>query len=72
MATMAPPTFKGQREPVNIIHQQAILNETIKKEMRHHQLTTNFTINPFRPSKYDFCIGFMCEEYVWRLFYYEE
>jgi hypothetical protein len=31
----------------NIVHEQAILIETIKKELREQKLCENFSINPF-------------------------
>lgn len=40
------------REPLNMVQEQYILQETITKEMRSHKLTTDFTINPFSKSKY--------------------
>ena len=45
----------AKKEPsqgMSIIDKSAILVESIKKEMKHHRLTTEFTINPFRPSEY--------------------
>ena len=43
---------KEQEKPgLNIIAKAAIMEEAIKKEMRHHKLTTVFSINPHRPSK---------------------
>ncbi len=38
---------KKEKEPKNIVHEQAILVETIKKEMREGKLYENFSINPF-------------------------
>lgn len=35
------------KEPKNIVHQQAILVETIKKEIREGKMYENFSINPF-------------------------
>ena len=40
---------KGQRDPPNAVHEQMILNETVKKELGNQQLYHNFTINPFKP-----------------------
>lgn len=40
-----------QREKLTMLQEQYILEETIAKEMRHHKLCTNFTINPFTKSK---------------------
>ena len=39
------------REPPNQVHQSMILTETVRKELDNQKLYTNFTINPFRPSK---------------------
>jgi hypothetical protein len=38
---------KPERPPVNFVHQQAIMNETIMKELRNQQLYTNYSVNPF-------------------------
>jgi hypothetical protein len=45
----------GGKEPANIVHQQAILVETIHKEERHQKLFTTYSINPFRKSKLSLC-----------------
>ena len=37
----------GDKPPKNIVHEQAILVETIKKELREQRLYENFSINPF-------------------------
>ena len=42
----------GQKEPTNIVHQNAILCETIRKENQTQKLYTNYSINPFKKSKY--------------------
>eukprot|EP00745_Piridium_sociabile_P028669 TRINITY_DN46310_c0_g1_i1.p1 TRINITY_DN46310_c0_g1~~TRINITY_DN46310_c0_g1_i1.p1 ORF type:complete len:139 (+),score=37.88 TRINITY_DN46310_c0_g1_i1:54-470(+) len=39
---------KGEKEPKNKVHQNAILCETVTKENRHQKLYTNYSINPFR------------------------
>lgn len=39
---------KGEKEPANIVHQNAILCETIKKENKSQKLYTNYSINPFK------------------------
>lgn len=39
------------KEPVNMVHQNAILVETIRKENRTQKLFTNFSINPFTQCK---------------------
>ncbi|XP_002737174.1 cilia- and flagella-associated protein 144-like [Saccoglossus kowalevskii] len=36
------------KDPINIVHQSAILEETIKKEQRHQKLYTTYSVNPFR------------------------
>lgn len=43
----APPAKGTDRPPKNIVHEQAILVETIKKELREQKLFTNFSVNPF-------------------------
>ena len=42
---------KGEKEPANIVHQNAILCETIKKENKSQKLYTNYSINPFKKSE---------------------
>jgi len=37
-----------EKEPINIVHQNAILCETIKKENRNQKLYTNYSVNPFK------------------------
>ena len=37
----------GDRPAKNIVHEQAILVETIRKELREQKLTEHFSINPF-------------------------
>jgi hypothetical protein len=46
----------GGKEPANIVHQQAILVETIHKEERHQKLFTTYSINPFRKSMHLLCL----------------
>lgn len=41
-----------EKEPVNIIHQNAIFRETIMKEQRHQKLYTSFGFNPYKKCKY--------------------
>lgn len=41
----------GEKAAKNIVHEQAILVETIKKELREQRLYENFSINPFTKSK---------------------
>ncbi|MCI4375631.1 hypothetical protein PGIGA_G00111750 [Pangasianodon gigas] len=45
---MATPTRAKEKEPVDIVHQNAIHVETILKEQRSQKLYTEFTINPFK------------------------
>ncbi|XP_060774453.1 protein FAM183A [Neoarius graeffei] len=45
---MATPTKEKQKEPVDIVHQNAIRVETILKEQQCQKLYTEFTINPFK------------------------
>ena len=40
-----------EKEPVNIVHQNAIFRETIHKEQRHQKLYTNYGVNPYKKSK---------------------
>lgn len=40
----------SEKLPKNIVHEQAILVETIKKELREQKLYENFSINPFTKS----------------------
>ncbi|NP_001313503.1 cilia- and flagella-associated protein 144 [Danio rerio] len=37
-----------EKEPLDIVHQNAIHVETIMKELRHQKLYTEFNINPFK------------------------
>lgn len=48
---MAAPAKTTEKEPVNIVHQNAILCETIKKENQCQRLYTNYGVNPFKKSK---------------------
>lgn len=40
-----------EKDPINIVHQNAILVETITKEQRHQKLNTDYGINPYMKSK---------------------
>lgn len=40
-----------EKEPVDIVHQNAIHVETIMKELRHQKLNKEFNINPFKKRK---------------------
>lgn len=45
-----------EKEPINIVHQNAIFCETILKEQRHQKLYTSYGVNPFKKSNhYLFC-----------------
>jgi hypothetical protein len=37
----------GEKGPKNMVHENAIMVETIKKELREQRLYENFSINPF-------------------------
>ena len=37
--------------PLNFVHQNAILCETIKKEQKHQKLHKDYRVNPFKKSK---------------------
>lgn len=37
----------GEKAPKNIVHEQAIQVETIRKELRDQKLCEHFSINPF-------------------------
>ncbi|KAK3592145.1 hypothetical protein CHS0354_019435 [Potamilus streckersoni] len=39
---------KAEKEPLNFVHKNAILCETIMKEQRHQKLYTNYSVNPFK------------------------
>ncbi|WAR23143.1 F183B-like protein [Mya arenaria] len=41
-------TTKFEKEPLNFVHQNAILCETIHKEQRTSKLYTNYSVNPFK------------------------
>jgi hypothetical protein len=49
---MAAPAAKASfdKPAKNIVHEQAILVETIKKINREQKLFTNFSVNPFTKS----------------------
>ena len=50
--TMAAASQKQkEKEPVNIVHQNAIFCETILKEQRHQKLYTSYGVNPYKKSK---------------------
>lgn len=46
--TMAQPTFKGEKAFITAVAQNKMMEETVSKEMRHHKIVTEFSINPFR------------------------
>lgn len=41
----------NEKEPVNIVHRNAIFCETIHKEQRHQKLYTHYGVNPYKKSK---------------------
>ncbi|KAK2858192.1 hypothetical protein Q7C36_006111 [Tachysurus vachellii] len=45
---MATPNKGKEKEPMDIVHQNAIHVETIRKEQRSQKLHTEFSINPFK------------------------
>ena len=49
MGEVKKPTDKGTK---NMVHENAILVETIRKELREQRLYENFSINPFIKRKY--------------------
>lgn len=49
MAAAAPAS--NEKEPVNIVHRNAIFCETIHKEQRHQKLYTHYGVNPYKKSK---------------------
>jgi hypothetical protein len=51
MAEGAPKETKKGREPKNQVHQEAILVETIRKEIAQQKLFTNYSVNPFKKSE---------------------
>ena len=40
-----------EKEPINIVHQNAILVETITKEQRVQKLNTEYGVNPYMKSE---------------------
>ncbi|XP_067678131.1 cilia- and flagella-associated protein 144-like [Haliotis asinina] len=36
------------KEPQNVVHQNAILCETIRKEQRHQKIYTSYSVNPYK------------------------
>ncbi|CAF0891061.1 unnamed protein product [Didymodactylos carnosus] len=51
MADAGGSKEKKTKEPKNQVHQEAILVETIKKELRQQKLFTNYSVNPFKKSE---------------------
>ena len=47
---MADAIKKTDKPAKNIVHEQAILVETIKKELREQKFYNSFSINPFTKS----------------------
>lgn len=50
MADAKKNPLGGDKPAKNIVHEQAILVETIRKELREQKLTEHFSINPFTKS----------------------
>jgi len=47
---------KEKKRTVDLAVQQAILEETVRKEERYQKLFTNYSINPFKKSmSFHFC-----------------
>mgnify|MGYP001793734720 len=42
---------KEEKEPMNFVHKNAILCETVTKENRTQKLYTNYSVNPFKTCK---------------------
>ena len=40
-----------EKDPVNIVHQNAIHRETIRKEQRTQMLYTDYSVNPYKKRK---------------------
>ena len=49
---MSKAISKQEKDPLNFVHQNAILCETITKEQRHQKLYTNYSVNPFKKSEF--------------------
>ena len=52
MAKSHSTATRKEKDPLNFVHQNAILCETIMKEQRHQKLYKNYSVNPFKKSKY--------------------
>ncbi len=48
---MAAASKQQEKEPINVVHQNAILVETITKEERVQKLNTEYGVNPYMKSK---------------------
>ena len=46
----AAAATQKEKEPANIVHQNAIFCETILKEQRHQKLYTSYGVNPYKKS----------------------
>ena len=44
-----------EQKNINLVHQNQIMTETIKKELKHLKLMTKFGYNSIKPSKFKFC-----------------
>ena len=56
---------KPDRPAKNVVHEQRILVETIRKELREQKIYQGFTINPYTKSKY---IILFLRDYYFMLF----
>lgn len=52
-----------EKEPLNIVHQNAIFRETVAKEQRHQKLYTSFKFNPYKDR--EFYNNSMCYIIIW-------
>ena len=51
MATTAQGK-QHEKEPLNIVHQNAIWREHVAKEQRHQKLYTSFKFNPYKDCEF--------------------
>ena len=49
---MAEKAKQKEKDPVNIVHQNAIFRELIRKEQRNQKLYTSFSVNPYKKSAF--------------------
>lgn len=50
---------KQEKEPKNIVHQNAIFVETVHKEQRNQKLNTSYGFNPYKKSMF-VCVCVLC------------